>query len=325
MKKNVLSIVLFCTVFFAPFSMRANDAATLAANISSFTGGGTGSLTAVASGNTVTVTGSLTGVTTQLALDIDAGVTVKWQADISMGSGFTDYGLITVSGAGTFDVATGGSVMTTIDGGIAISTGLGFTISVSGGTVSATTGGAIDGSYPGFIIINDGMVSATSGTAINNSSNTSLIVNGGVISSTTGYSITAGGNFDRGATVTINNGTVSTITGHAIFGSINTLVTVCGTGQVQATGDYSTAISTWGSVEIKDNARVSATSGLAIYSSDYSDTYPCGNVEVSGGEVSATTGIAINASGGSSKVTVSGTGKVQKTAAIALLFIHLAT
>jgi len=76
-------------------------------------------------------------------------------------------------------------------------------------------------------------------------------------------------------------------------------VTISGTGQVEARGSGGTAIKSPGDVEVRGNARVSATTdGYAIH------TTGAGNVTVSGGWVTATNSNAIRATNGT--VTVNG-------------------
>ena len=179
--KRELFILVFAVIL-APLSMRADTAAQLAATINSFSGGGTGKLTAAVAGNTVTVTGSLTGVTSGtipgadmnydairklapeamkgltpemiksvtsgLTLNIDAGVTVVWKASISAGSDFTMMGsLLTLFGSGTFEIA-GGKIEANDNEKLAHAIAVRYkettlTVSVSSGTVSATKGEAI--------------------------------------------------------------------------------------------------------------------------------------------------------------------------------------
>jgi predicted secreted Zn-dependent protease len=75
--------IALCMVFVQ--QTQASTAAQLVTQINSYgLGGGTGTpLSASASGNTVTVTGNVTNATAELTLNIDANVTVKWQATIS--------------------------------------------------------------------------------------------------------------------------------------------------------------------------------------------------------------------------------------------------
>ena len=252
-------------------------------------------INAAGSSDTVTATGSITDVTDTLSLSIPAGVTVKWQADITASDTFS-MPLILLDGNGSFDV-DGGTVSATT--GMAIrSTGASSTVTVSGSgkvqstaasdsaiftsgsvevqdtaEVSATTGTAI--STGGEVTVTGGEVSATTVWAI--SAGGAVTVTGGAVSATTGITIFA---FSESSTVTVSGGAVSATTGTAIFASSeSSTVTVSKTGKVQATGDNGYAISTKGNVDVKDSAEVSATTGMAIYAG--------GAVTVSGGLVFA--------------------------------------
>ncbi|MCL2045002.1 MAG: hypothetical protein FWG88_01270, partial [Oscillospiraceae bacterium] len=110
--RKTLSAVLVLAMVFAMFAAMtitasAANASELAGQINSFPHGGTGTLTATASGNTVTVTGNVTGVTERLDLRIDPDVTVIWKAEFT---GSPPTYLIHLTGAGmygTFEVAQG--------------------------------------------------------------------------------------------------------------------------------------------------------------------------------------------------------------------------
>ena len=293
--------------------MLAESAVQLVTTISGFTGGGTGSLAASASGNTVTVTGSLTDVTTTLSLVIDTGVTVEWNATISTDISFTGTLIELPDGSGTFIVGTGGSITATNASGLAIdsyytsgaictevivsgtgevhATGAGgraiaagYNVEVSGGIVSATSGLAIDSwGDNSAVTVSAGTVSATTGMAINAYGNNSTVtVSGGIVSATTGKAI------DTSCDVEVSGGEVSATTGIAIaaWGSTNSTVTVSGTGKVSATDD-------------------GATGGIAINAD-------C-DVVVSGGVVRATTGTAINGWSASSIIIIKDNGKVEAT------------
>ena len=310
MKKQFTTILLIFAVFLVPLTMRAETAIELAATINGYStySGGTGELIATANGNTVTVTGSLTDVTQTLYFNIDEGVTVVWEADISTVSSFTNPGnpeLINMSGSGTFNIA-GGSVVATNDGITAINAwGGNSTIIVSGGIVSATTGNTINAwNENSTVTVSGGVVGTITGVAINAPS---VTVSGtGKVEATSegGQAIGASGN------VEVRGGEVSATTGIAIAAwGINPNVIVTGTGKVGATGADGQAISTPGNVEIS-GGEISSTTGSAIDAHGENST-----VMVSGGTVSATTGTAINAPGNTSSVTVSGTGKVEATGA----------
>lgn len=90
--------------------MPLTTGAGLATQISSWSHGGTGTLSASESSNTVTVTGTVTGAANTLTLNIDENVTVVWKADL----GFAESGLttsrLTLSGKGTFQLPSGGKI-----------------------------------------------------------------------------------------------------------------------------------------------------------------------------------------------------------------------
>jgi len=80
----MLTLALVFSLFTAmPLTAGAADASALAATINDFNNGGTGVLHASASGNTVNVTGTVTGATNMFSLDIDSGLTVVWMASYS--------------------------------------------------------------------------------------------------------------------------------------------------------------------------------------------------------------------------------------------------
>jgi len=305
MNIKLLTIILILAVFLAPLKMQAETAAQLAVTISSFTGGGTGSLSATKSNDTVYVTGTLNNVTTRLKLDIDAGVTVMWQAEISTDSGFTGYALIYSTGSGTFNVATGGYVMSTKNGVYAVSSFSTHIIVNGTGKVEATGDATIAINAYGrkIEIKDDAQVIAISGIAIMAGYETIVTVSGGTVSSITGFAILAVGE--------------------------KSIITVCGTGKVQVTGNESTAIATPGKVVVS-GGEVNATDGNAIFVNNENSTVTVsgtgrvqatgtgsaittsGNVELSGGEVNAAKGYAIFTDGVNSTVTVSGVIKMAK-------------
>ena len=109
---TLLAAMMVVGLFAAfPPAVGAANAESLKATIEGFAHGGSGEpLTATVSGNTVTVTGSVTGATNKLTLNIDAGTTVRWQADYHGTTSVTASNLIYLEGPGTFDVAAGGVI-----------------------------------------------------------------------------------------------------------------------------------------------------------------------------------------------------------------------
>ena len=226
----------------------AENAEDLAAAITSYgDGGGTGSFTTNVSGSTVTVTGSVTGATKPLDLNIDAGVTVVWQAEFS---GMPAYSsevsancLIGLTGDGTFRVVQGGSIEATSApaGACAIKIGgvSGIEIDITSGIVSVTGSSdtfAVRGPTSGSIKVSGGLVSAIGGadtTAIRNDYGTGIIiVSGGrvIAESTTGGSSRA--LYGDSGGVTVSGGEVLAIggtTNRAVyFDASDTLLTLSG-------------------------------------------------------------------------------------------------
>ena len=167
----------------------ADNASTLKTKIGAFAHGGAGTLSASVSGNTVTVTGDVTGAMNTLSLNIDASVTVLWKAAYV---GSYNYGnVIEVEGSGTFEVA-GGSIMQIASDGSAISAGTngstGTTIKVSSGTVMCSADGWEDNAIKNYanngkIIVSGGTVQATGDNnfAINGSNYVAITISGGMI------------------------------------------------------------------------------------------------------------------------------------------------
>ena len=238
------SVALLALLFFSPQMMRADTAAQIRDQINAFTGGGTGSLLAVTTSATnVVVAGTLTGVTTKLSLNIDAGVTVSWTATISSTANITN--LISLTGSGTFEV-TGGAVTATNCNAISANTDVAIT--VSGGTVSCNSS-----SYSAIftnganskITVSGGTVSTTIGTAVFTVGANSLVTVSGTgqvqATGNGGIAINAGGNVQVSGTAWVTattekailaQGASSTVTvsgglvfayGSAITGSNNVI------------------------------------------------------------------------------------------------------
>ena len=208
-----LALLVTVTLVFVlhPPVALASTAAQLETQLNGFNGsavGGSGTLSASVTGvNEVTVAGSVTGATSTLALDIDSGVTVKWQASYSGTSLFPGFGigtpLIELTNAGTFEIVTGGSVS---DNGNddTIRGDANARIIVGGGSVTNTNaeGTAINGSN---ITVNGGTVTGSNHAIITYGS---VTVNGGTVSAAGGFAIYMPGTNSNA--VTINGGTVST-------------------------------------------------------------------------------------------------------------------
>ncbi|MCL2631879.1 MAG: hypothetical protein FWD45_02150 [Coriobacteriia bacterium] len=312
-----------------PSSLASGDIVTIAGTPS-------GTLT-IPAGATITISGSVTGTTAGMTLNIGTGATVIWNASVQGSrSRVADY-LITVSGNGTLEV---GSCMiaNTGTGGALQVTGAGTVISLTNGTV-IDSGGASGNSL--LISANNVVVNVGSGAVLesqpsnsnapvliqNGTLNTNINVNGGTIRSIgSGYAISDGSSFETGtantSSITLNAGTISSGSASAIRSSgIGSVITVNGgTVSNAATTNVNPTISIIGGTGtnvIINGGTVSATldtgNGFAIQTT--------GNVVVNNGTVSAVNGRAINLIGMNSTATVNGgtvrvTGSSASSAAI---------
>jgi len=228
------------------------------------------------SDDTITVTGEKTNVNFNFPLTIPAGVTVDWQATYTAPAAF-GASLITLFGTGTLKVTDGKISAVNYD---TIQINDTIAVVVTGGEVSTATGMAIFINSSGSVAVSKtGAVKATGddSTAIYAAGNAAINVTGGTVSAS------GSGNADNaieangtGSTVDIKGGAVSATAGNAIY--------------------------SLGTVNISDDADVSATTGKALYAGVGSTV-----VNIAGGTVSATgsSGLAIDTGIGSS-VTVSG-------------------
>ena len=280
---GMMTILLFIGTFFFHQTTYADDAQLLVTKINEWAHGGTGELIAKvneADDSEVIVTGDITGATaTSLALNIDLGVVVNWQADLN------GTAPISLAGNGEFLMTDG-----TID-----YLGALFAIASNGNNT---------------ITVNDGEIT---GGIMAYGANNIVAVNGGtVIGATTAHAINASGAngkvFVSGGTVT-NTGVMYVIS----MGNTNTglNVVVSGEGKVIQAGSGQ-AIVTYGSVEVKDDAEVSSINGYAINALGAS-----GSVTISGGKVTSTLANAViyieNTQNTGLNVEVSGSGKVIHT------------
>ena len=230
-----------------------DDAKTVAAQIQGWNGGGIGSLSAIASGNTVTVTGTVKGATEWLKLNTSKEVTLIWRADLS-GTVSNTFGLVYNYGEGAVIVEEGGRIEAWISPDSTSEDIPPFALS-SGGDVT----------------VNGGTIAAHSGVAL--FSNGDITVNGGTIA-TDNYIALISGGF---GTVTVTGGSIiAGADGTAIAGGD---VFISG-GLVSATNRQ--AISTEGNVTISGGT-VSVVDGTAI--ANYS--FHGGNITISGGTVTA--------------------------------------
>jgi hypothetical protein len=293
-------------------SVWADNADGIKTVIDKVTGGN--NLDVSVSGNTVTVTGTLGATPSNadyLTLDIDAGVTVTWQASLA-GTPSSSYSLININGgSGTFLVSSGSIENTGT--GRAITNSSASTIRISG-TVKANGGYAIYNSSSGNITVSSGTVSATSGYAIYNYSSTgNITVSGGTVSATSGTAI-YNSNSSTG-NITVSGGTVSTsiTNGNSIYyaiynGQSSSNITVS-SGTVKS--ENSTAIYNSGTLSVSGGT-VSATSGYAIYNNTNGTTTISGNAKITSagpynGTIYNRNGVTLNINGGTVENTATST------------------
>ncbi|HZJ91108.1 MAG TPA: hypothetical protein VFC89_05575 [Oscillospiraceae bacterium] len=214
MRKQVLSfflIVLLMLSFwaFSPQTVKATDADNLTFQINhSYNHGGSGTLSAVQSGNTVTVTGKVTNAKNQLVINLDSGVHVVWKAELSGAvNGLMNLG---DSSNGTFELAQGGYLSSSepvtiynpyvsgcsiiINGGVVANTGpdglairsdaLNANITVNSGNVSSSGSGIYVMGATTSVTVNNGAVTAKRDAITVRGANSVVNVNGGTVSST---------------------------------------------------------------------------------------------------------------------------------------------
>ena len=249
-------------------------------------------------GETVTVTGSKTNFDMGL-IEIPSGVTVLWKAACSGNAVDATYGLLTVNGSGTFEVAAGGSIINTGDGPAIRSLGASAAIIVSGGTVSNTgTGDTIYSTGTNNrITVSGGLGENSNGIAIlADGANTSITVSGGTVSATG----EAPGIFTNGAgaTISVSSGTVSAEGRNAIHteGENSTVNVSGGTVKNTATSNYTSQHT----IYLAGDTAVINISGGTV-SAWVSAISTSGVINMSGGTVSTTTGTnghALNGYGG---------------------------
>jgi len=316
MHKQLLSIILIFTLFFIPFTMRAETVNELATRINSFTGEGAGSLFATINEDTVIVTGTLKDVTVPLVLDIDEDITVEWKADIATGDSFTGSALLLLSGSGTLNISEGSIAVENEKVTAIFESGPSSTIMVSGGMVRANTSNTIivQGERSQ-VLVSGGVVNGKSVViAIDNGNNIGLnvIVSGTGKVESTGDTSTA---IITGGDVEVSDDAQIIAKGHAIFNQgIGSTITVKG-GVINSINSSAISFPTISTVII--NGGIVSSSGFLVVESRGTNDGPDVNVIVGGtGKVKATgNGLAINTNG---SVIVTDNAEVSSTIACAI-------
>ena len=309
--KKVLAYMLVLALIIGmyaamPITVSAANANALKTQIEGFDGGiyTSGSLVATVSGNIVTVTGYMDGVTNVLELNIDADTTVVWKA-IYEGTANHPNSLISLSGVGLFEVTQDGSIRNN-GRGFAISNDTSdCNIKVSGGVVRGEEGAI---SARGNISVSAGVV-RTNGNgwviAGYGQANTAVTISGGEVIGSNDATVIRAYN---GTIVSINGGKVSGngALGIAILVSGNSTVNVGG-GEVSSTGAYTIGINTGTSgktINVTNGLIINTgTRGNAIYISSSCKNF---GVNISGGKVESIQNSAIYNEGEGTEITVSG-------------------
>ncbi|MCL2126475.1 MAG: S-layer homology domain-containing protein [Oscillospiraceae bacterium] len=292
----------------------AMDASGLAAHINTNVPG----LVAVESGGTVTVTGSATRSTT-LELEIDNGVVVDWQANLtgSVRSAF----LLNLKGepGGVFTFSSGYINNTGAGGQINVE-GAGLKLNINGYLSTSANGSSIN-------IVKENVKVNISGTVSNSGSNSAInvtneivgvVINindgGSVISKPSGYAINDGSG--QGGLTYANNTVINVYDGGLVeagsacairSSGVGSVVNVFG-GEVKNDAGSNPNSTIYMNGGTGDNINIS---GGKVYTINASTTsyvlQTTGNVIISGSaEVSALNGRAINLVGMDSKATVTG-------------------
>ncbi|MDR1068217.1 MAG: hypothetical protein LBL36_03095, partial [Clostridiales Family XIII bacterium] len=279
----------------------------------------------------VTVTGSMTGVSETLELNIPEDVKLIWNATYKgTGSSQWEGALIYLQGAGAFEMI-GGEISATGDNAKGVYViDQNFTLMVSGGTISATGAGThaihLDGdaSYSIVTVSGDATVTANATgsdycAAIHLGNYQEAVISGGTVNATNSAGESAYGIYSRGlqCEVTVNGGTVSaSVTGEysnsfgiSVSGG-NNEVTING-GEVSASAPGSEASSYAIDTASSTGSQVTVNKGGTVRSDGYygygvycrGEVVVAGTVTASGGDGGECYGIYGN---DSVKVTING-------------------
>jgi len=214
------------------------------------------------SGDTIIVTGTKTNADVRLQVNIPAGKTVKWKATYKSDAYFSANALISFTGDGMLEVA--GGTLTTGANNVIFSDGKNATVKVSSGNLSSTTGETIKTTGENAIVsISGGTVKATSENAVYvKGENAKVFVSGGTLSNAADYAYPV---------IFID-----------AYNNTKLNVIISGTGKIEATEEFY-AIITYGGIEVKDDAQVSAAMHSAIYSTYDNHITISGKSKVTGG------------------------------------------
>ncbi len=327
--KKIISALLAAALILAlpiamPLTAHAANADALTFQINhQYSHGGSGSLSAVQSGKTVTVTGSVANATEPLSLSIDADVKVIWKAVLTGSAN----GLVNLagSGKGVFEVAKGGAISSSDKFTIYNPSISSCSIIVSGGKVDNT---AKDGiairtkAANAKVSVSGGQVTATgmNATAISlGGAGSKMTVSGGLVdvgaNSESGNAIYSGG---ANVSITVSGGEVKAMRDAIRVAGASSVVKVSG-GTIESNGPligsaiYITAASANTAVNVSGGTikAIGAEHNHAVCSDGVST-----KVEISGGTAASKGTLGtVNIRGETSTVRLSGKGRVKNTGA----------
>ena len=317
---TLLGILLIVGI--VPMRISASSAVELAAQINAIDG-----LFADAGAGVVTVTGTNENITTPLALNIDTGVTVNWEAVYTGSVSPATASMVTISGSGTFNVRFTGLIVNTGTGNTLNITGSGTTVAVynSGSIQSSRSGSAIlisannveiDVARLGTVISLDGNANAAiqigGGSAV--TGNVVNVNGGSVISIGPGFAINDGAGtalLNNNTSISITSGIISAGGNSAIHSTgINSKVVVTGGILSNAAGNNLNPVIDMGGDMGGASAYNITISGTAIVQSTSTNGYTLqtkGNVLIQdNAHIAAINGRAINLVGMDSVARIEG-------------------
>jgi len=274
--RRVFAILLVAVLVFgiAPLSASANTAAQLAAQLNAISG-----ISASDSGDIVTVTGTNTSVSTPLALNLNPEVTINWQATYTGTVSPASASMMTISGSGTFNVESDGTIMN-------IGTGNTLNITGSGTTLSVGSGGSIMSERSGSTVLLNGnniTVNVGDGGSIismDGNANAALQIGGGAAILGTKVNVDGGSVISVGAGFAINDGAGTALVNNDTEIKINSgAVTAGGNSAVHSTGIRSTVVVSGGVVS---NAAGNNLNPTIDMQGDMTGGTPGNNITISG-------------------------------------------
>ena len=331
MKKNISKITALTMVIvilsgiISPVPVSASTADDLADQIRAI------GLMAVVDSDEVTVTGTAAIQNTTLSLNIGSGVEVNWEATLTGSMRTSTTYLINLLGNGIFNLKSNGSISNTGTGGtVTVTGGLRLNIEANAQLLTATNGITLNIAANGVKVDIKGKIDNGGSNSAINVANTvtegveiNVSADGKVLSEPSGYAINNGG---TGTEINIS-GTVKAGPACAIRSSGNNVfININDNAQVSnsATSNTNSTIYTSGDKNdtngITDKITISGNSVVKTEHQTSLTSYviqTTGDVDVTGGKITAKLGRAINLIGSTSKATVTG-GIVETDSGIAI-------